>query len=683
MTDQRKTLRLPFGKRACILVTLVTVFFSFTATAQSQTDLTDIPFEKLIETEVVSADRIARQISDSPSAVSIVTAEDIRAYGYRTLSEILNSMRGLYTTYDYKYEYLGGRAYGPPGGYSGRVMLMVDGYPTQDNIYSTIYIGNDGLLDVELIDRVEYISGTGSVTYGNNALLGIVNVVTKKGADFNGAQASVAWGTHGVQQQRGTYGKKYENGADVLLSVSTLDRNGSNLYFPGAATYGNNGIASGVDWEQNKRFFGKLGYGAWTLETAYVQRKRARPFVDPDSTKFNGVSFLWDENLFVSARHNERLTPHLSTATHFFYGNYADKSLREYADASDGIAFRRSQVNGQWAGIDFKLSYDGYRDHRIIFGTEYRHDFKRDVIGKFLSADYGSSWRAPTDEKYPLRTFSLYFADEITLSPHFKANIGLRRDIPSGSGNARSNPAKTSPRLALIYTPSANTTWKASYSKAFRYPSANELLYWESPLPESVRAVELLMQHRLSPLSQFTFSIYKYRLSELFFYDLEGNTRFNGTSKSRGIEVEYEQSWLSGVRMRFSGTWRNTLDVLNEPMANAPNFIGKALVTFPILDHSMRVGVEGFYLGSRWPMKDSVWFPDTPHKKLDGTGIVNLTLSSERKWHGVKASFSIRNLLNKQYDVVAPFLIGPSSDSGQSTLRMDGRNYWLQLDFDF
>jgi iron complex outermembrane receptor protein len=43
----------------------------------------------------------------SPSAVAIVTAEDIRAYGYRTIADVLNSMRGLYTTHDYRYAYMG------------------------------------------------------------------------------------------------------------------------------------------------------------------------------------------------------------------------------------------------------------------------------------------------------------------------------------------------------------------------------------------------------------------------------------------------------------------------------------------------------------------------------------------------------------------------------------------------
>ena len=145
----------------------------------AQDDLTALPFEELLRRDFVSASRLARQVSDSPAAVSIVTADDIRAYGYRTLAEVINSMRGLYTTDERTYHYMGGRGFGDVEDYAGRVMLLIDGYAVQDNLFDQAYIDESGLIDLELVERVEYVPGTGSVTYGNNALLGILNVVTR------------------------------------------------------------------------------------------------------------------------------------------------------------------------------------------------------------------------------------------------------------------------------------------------------------------------------------------------------------------------------------------------------------------------------------------------------------------------------------------------------------------------
>ncbi len=140
--------------------------------ANQTIDLIDLPFEKLLETEVTGATGFVREVTDAPSAVSVVTAEDIRRHGYRNLAEILESLPGLTLDFDGSYYYTGARGYGLPGQYFGRFTLLIDGFPAADNAYNQIYLGDDGLLDVSLIDRVEYAPGPGAAIYGSNAFLG-------------------------------------------------------------------------------------------------------------------------------------------------------------------------------------------------------------------------------------------------------------------------------------------------------------------------------------------------------------------------------------------------------------------------------------------------------------------------------------------------------------------------------
>ena len=211
------------NRRKALFLAICMLGASGLVQAEKSSDIADATFEELAQREVVSASKMARQISDSPSAVAIVTAADIRAYGYRTLAEVINSMRGLYTTYDHRYQYMGGRGFGEPGDYAGRIMLLIDGYASQDNLFNQAFIDETGLLDLELIERVEYVPGTGSVTYGNNAMLGIINVITRKGSDFNTTQFSSEVASHGATKQRVTIGQRFENGADLLLSASALD----------------------------------------------------------------------------------------------------------------------------------------------------------------------------------------------------------------------------------------------------------------------------------------------------------------------------------------------------------------------------------------------------------------------------------------------------------------------------
>jgi len=250
------------------LAVLVVVMGAAQAHAQSSgEDLMSIDFEKLVKTEVLTASKLALQVSDSPAAVSIVTAEDIRTFGYRTLADVINGIRGLYTTYDRRYEYLGGRAFGNPGDFAGRVMILIDDYAAQDNVYSQVYIDNSALVDIELVDRVEYVPGTGAVTCGSGAFLGIINVITKNGRDFNSAQIAGDVSSYGGVRRRITAGKQLDNGANILISASDLRNSGQDLYFPYFDARGaDGGIATGQDSESNKRFFAKLQYEGLTIQ---------------------------------------------------------------------------------------------------------------------------------------------------------------------------------------------------------------------------------------------------------------------------------------------------------------------------------------------------------------------------------------------------------------------------------
>ncbi len=647
--------------------------------AESTQDFSETPFEQLVQRDVVPASKLAQQVSDSPSAVAIVTAEDIRAYGYRTIADVLNSMRGLNTTHDYRYEYMGGRSFGEPGDYAGRIMLMIDGYATQDSLFNQAYVDHSGLIDLDLVERVEYVPGTGSVTYGSNAMLGIVNIVTRQGRAFNGTQVAGEVFSHGGKKERLTYGKRFENGADVLFSVSALDTNGRNRYFPAYDTPAtNNGIAEARDWERNKRLFGKFSYEGLTVEAAYVDRNKAVPTNPSYYAAFNSLFAIRDENAFLNGRYETDLGLSLYSSTRFYYGQYTYDAFREFADDSDGEKYGQRRFDGKWWGLDQKFVGNWFKDHALVFGFEYRNDYRQSFNWRYLSAAHETV--RTVQEDYARRTFSLYLADEIRLSDRWSLNLGVRYD------DAGDLAANWSPRLAAIYRPTVETTWKVSYSEAFRMPNANDRsTYGAMAAPEYVAATELVLQHEFSPRMRFTGSLYRYKRSRQLAYSPVADDYVpEGSSTSRGLEVELERSWESGIRVRGSMAWQHASDVRGAQLANSPHVLGKLNLTFPIIVDQWRVGLEGQYLGSRLALLQEEMAGTVPdQKRLGAVALANLTLSSERKWYGLSASFSIRNLFDRRYEVVSPFDWRPASDIPQDTLRMDGRTYWFQLRYDF
>jgi iron complex outermembrane receptor protein len=656
------------GRLKLLNVALCLSFFGGAALAEPVVDLTELPLEQLMHREAVPVAQMAQQVSDSPSAVTIVTASDIRAYGYRTLADVINSMRGLYTTNDRRYQYLGGRGLGVPGDYAGRIMLLIDGYATQDSLFNQAYIDESGLLDLELVERVEYVPGTGSVTYGNNALLGIINVVTKKGRDFNATQLSAEVSIHGGQKQRATYGKRFENGADVLLSASALDVKGRNLYFPAynsPAT--NNGIAENQDGETNKRVFGKFAYQGLTVEGGYVDRKKLLPTNPSSLTAFNTLFSIRDENAFLNLSYQTTLGSTLSSLSRFYTGQYAYDSWREYSDFSDGKKYQRREFQGSWWGIDQKFVGNWFVDHTMVFGFEFRNDYRQQFRWTYLSPE--KDVISVSNDSVSRRTSSFYLTDEYRINEQWSLNLGARYDDASDlAGN-------WSPRLAVIYKPTQQTTLKASYSEAFRMPNAYERVSSSVPaVPEYVAATELALQHEFTRDTRLTASLYNYRRRGQLIYSAAVDDDVpEGKSRTLGLEVELERLWEGGIRSRGSLAWQNAEDVYGAELVNSPHVLGKFNVSFPMFDSALRTGLEAQYLGSRLTME---------RRRLDGVALANLTFSSERKWHGLSASFSIRNLFDREYEVVSPFDWRPDSGLSQDSLRMDGRTYWFQLNYD-
>lgn len=72
-------------------------------------DVYELGLDQLINVEVESASRFKQKASEAPSAVEVLTANDIRSFGWRTLADALNAVRGLYVRNDRNYSYLGNR----------------------------------------------------------------------------------------------------------------------------------------------------------------------------------------------------------------------------------------------------------------------------------------------------------------------------------------------------------------------------------------------------------------------------------------------------------------------------------------------------------------------------------------------------------------------------------------------
>jgi hypothetical protein len=174
--------------------------------ARAATDLTALSLEQLMDIPVTGASKYEQKQSEVAAAVSVISREEIRAFGWRTLGQALASLPGVHTAYDRQYTYLGARGLGLPGDYNTRVLITINGNRVNEATYDSAMVGHAFPLDMDLVERIEYIPGPGSAVYGQNAMFGVVNLVTRSGQDVSGFELSAARQTTHLASQRPAVG---------------------------------------------------------------------------------------------------------------------------------------------------------------------------------------------------------------------------------------------------------------------------------------------------------------------------------------------------------------------------------------------------------------------------------------------------------------------------------------------
>jgi iron complex outermembrane receptor protein len=578
-------------------------------------ELTDLPLESLLETEVVSAARFARQVTDAASAVTVLTAEDIRIYGLRTFGEVLDQMRGLHVSHSLDYVFLGARGIGGPHSLAGRVLLLIDGIPAVDNLFDQLYLGHDAIVDVALIERIEYAPGSGSAMYGNNAFLGVINVVTKRGRDIDGLQLSTALGDWGERNTRVSAGQRLPNGAEWLLS---------------ATMHQNNGVPSAEIGDQfndtrahDQHVFFKGQWEGFSLQAMSAQRKVAMD----DRPAWLGTYL--DRNELVSLGHDGQLAEGWRSSLRLQAGRYAYR----YGEVGTEVDAYIKANDGDWWAIDSQLGYDGLADHRLVVGARVRRD---PVLREVGYGSEGAVYRSDDHRK----SVGLSVEDEYALAPQWRLTGGLRVDRRSFS------PWTWSPRAAVVWEPTPQWQVKLSQGRATRFASVAERYFGTSPdqPDEHVRTSELVGEYKHDNL-RLLGSMYRYRMGGL----IEPPASADGTSATHidghGVELEADWQW-HGWRLSGSQAWQHAQADAGALLVYSPRSVTKLQASAPLAGERLRLSLAARHTGAFRGVRD------TPNP---GRTLVDLTLVSQKALDGLDLRIGWRNLLREPETAVNDF----------------------------
>lgn len=223
----------------------------------------DLDLEALLELPTVSSAKVEQRAAQAAAVVTVVTAEELRSRGYTCIADALRVVPGFYDVYDQVTHNVGVRGINGGARASGNVLkLMIDGHPVDFRPTTGNFFGEE-LIPLEAVERLEIIRGPASALYGANAFLGVVNVITRKGAAIDGARLTGRFAL--TQGHPGGGGEAVVGAAagpvDVLLAadLAWTDRSGLALpaSSPSGASLASRGPSQG-DFARARSLYGKV-----------------------------------------------------------------------------------------------------------------------------------------------------------------------------------------------------------------------------------------------------------------------------------------------------------------------------------------------------------------------------------------------------------------------------------------
>ncbi len=639
-----------------------------TASAQQETrDLAGASLEELGNIQIYSASKHMQGAREAPSSVTVITAEEIQEYGYRTLADILQSVRGFYVTYDRDYSFVGVRGFGRLGDWNSRVLVLIDGHRTNDNILGQNMVGSEFLVDVDMIERVEIVRGPSSSLYGADAFFAAINVITRKAAQVKGVELSFAPASFGTYQGRASYGKKYE-GADILLSSTFYNRQGQTLFFPVFDTPAtNNGITSNTDYESLEHAIATVSYRGFTLQGLFSARDKGVPtgyfdslFNDPRTKNLD-----YHQYFDLSYEHTLGQKWNLTLRTSYDQARLQGPVVYPTELAADPTNVDTYAFRGNWWTSEATLSGILLKKHTIVLGTEIIDNLRQDqsdarTVPIAFIPDPGSS-----------SIWAFYGQDEFAITHQFSLSAGVRYDHYSDFGGT------ANPRLGLIYHVFRPTTLKLLYGSAFRAPEPFETnpdfgVFYDSNLrlqPEKIHSVEAVIEQAIGAHFDLSGNVFQNRIFNLISLETnpsDGQAVYenSGGAKAIGMEVELDGR-VADVEGQASYSYTDAEDaVTRQILTNSPQNLAKLNMSVPLVQRKLFASLDAQYTSARQTLAGS---------SVSGFAVFNVTLLGHTLGKHIDLSASVYNILDKKY-----FDPGRPEDP-ENVIQQDGRNFRIKL----
>ncbi|HQS66738.1 MAG TPA: TonB-dependent receptor [Sulfuricurvum sp.] len=619
-----------------------------------------------------------------PGTVTVISGEKLKSLGITNLAE----QNAYDTIVGFDSSTLSLRGAGSIYGSQGnKIKWMINDKPFSAEILGLPILGTGQLvipIPTDAIERIEIIRGPGSAIYGGNAIYGVINIITKKGAGAVFTTLS-QMESNKFGKGIGAYGLFEQNDLKVSTIVSLEQSDGWDLSATSQSRseHGNLPSASGNNLLMADASYKNIDFWAYRM-----QAKNNYTRVQWDPT--NGIPL--DNTKPVQSSINTLLG---AQGKYDVFSNVlltAKAGINQYTNRADLIYPSNS---GQRI-IDYAESTkyaEGSAEttigsHRLLGGI-YASVLSIDRNNRTQSWNTTNSLLSPKDIPNRINK-ALYIQDEIQLDEKTTATIGTRYDTYNDGRKA------LSPRIALVHIYDDSNILKAQYSRAFRPPSFSEQYSSNNQSVDQKFESEIADTLELSYIfktndSSIKTTVFNTKTSNMITYhdntyetiNLEHPTTVNGLEMelsknyetvSLGADMAFYKSHRGEVKLTRTGT---DYHYDSSEFALSANFLANVFATINS-DTSYPTTLWYHYTGKKNRVNNVLTTTTSvvgTNGSIPAQDYVNVTQKIKGVAKNLDLEFGVKNLFGKTLRT----LYFPLNSPNSSDIPYMGQTFWVNL----
>jgi len=599
-----------------------------------------------LEPITVTASRTAKPASQAPCGVSIISKKEVENSGAKDIPGLLKNIEGIYV-YDASGTGTSGRVNmrGFWGGMSTHQLVLVDGVP-QNSASDKLVDWN--LISLDNVERIEVVKGGASALYGENAMAGVINIITKKPSYSPEVKVLSSYGSFNTSSQ-----KLFTSAGSGNLKGAFSASRKSTEGFRRHSDYDDLHLNGRLNWDLGEDNLGlSLGYcksrrGAesWALTEAQINedRRQARPGTENDKAE--------NKKLDLSLTYTKEFE-NSSRIKSIFYA----RDTRGSSFGSSGSSTKEYLDNEGTCGLI--LQYDlapeifGLKNFLTLGVDLERNEFD---YQKYSAAGQA---RGAIDSDYDVdrKKIGPFIQDEIELAEPLSITLGLRYDLVKLDFknhldyglSEKEDLSDISPKFGAVYRYGDSSSIYGNYSHAFRTPTLGQMFTYSRANteldPEEAVNYELGVRHEFSSFLRGNLSLFYTDLDNEIVYDRAATEYRNyGRTSHSGAEARLEYQPFEKLKTFVNYAYLRAKDEAGED--------GNYLASIP--GHTANLGFNwdigaGFSFEPVLRYTGSSYLDAANTAKLKSSTVTDVKISYKRDmW---SAFLSIDNIFDKKYN---------------------------------